>query len=98
MTYKCEAAASTVSAEDAADIVIQKLKKKGFDVISRENIVADIEAIREWEKTEVASTKKRRYNYYRSGRHEATTKERAWASRGRALEEKSAVAPDQGGV
>jgi hypothetical protein len=40
-----------VSAEEAADTVIQNLRKKGFDVISRENIVADIKAIREREKT-----------------------------------------------
>ena len=36
-----------VSDEEAADIVITNLKSKGFDVVSRNNIIADIHAIRE---------------------------------------------------
>lgn len=36
-----------VTNEEAADIVISNLKSKGFDVISRDNIIADIKAIRE---------------------------------------------------
>ena len=36
-----------VTNEEAADIVIQNLKSKGFDVVSREKIIADIKAIRE---------------------------------------------------
>jgi len=36
-----------VSNEEAADIVISNLKSKGFEVISRDNIIADIKAIRE---------------------------------------------------
>lgn len=36
-----------VTNEEAADIVISNLKLKGFEVISRDNIIADIKAIRE---------------------------------------------------
>jgi hypothetical protein len=36
-----------VTNEGAADIVIQNLKLKGFETISRDNIIADIKAIRE---------------------------------------------------
>jgi len=36
-----------VTNEEAADIVIQNLKSKGFEVISRDNIITDIKAIRE---------------------------------------------------
>lgn len=35
-----------VTNEEAADIVISNIKSKGFEVISKENIVADIKAIR----------------------------------------------------
>jgi hypothetical protein len=36
-----------VTNEEASDIVIQNLKSKGFDVVSRDNIIADIKSIRE---------------------------------------------------
>lgn len=36
-----------VTNEEAADIVIQNLKDKGFEVVSRDRIIADIKSIRE---------------------------------------------------
>lgn len=36
-----------VTNEEAADIVIQTLKAKGFEVVNRDKIIADIKAIRE---------------------------------------------------
>ncbi len=36
-----------VSNEEAADMVIKNLKSNGFEVVSRDAIIADIKAIRE---------------------------------------------------